>query len=402
MRPHPEPRHLFFTCLIPSLLFLHTACSNHAVPETAPTEPPSAELEHAWAFAEAITMDDKDRSRSQARVVGAMLEDGQVERSRELADRIENWRRGVVLADLMYYQTLSGTEAFPAQDLLDEARAVAAETEGWRLTRINEHIGQAKAVMGLPAEVSAIRDRFSSNPVVLGKLGAYEALALARQGKTSEALDMIQELGMDQQYDVQIWKSRGYLLLAQDGGFENEQTLSLLNEAVESAENVPGFRKQEIRMEAVKLLVDAQATEHAAKVLNDVTYAVQGLSQPANIKAPLLAKVAINWAYLNHPEKIEALHPEVMALIASEDIYDIERPSALALLAEAHAVSGNDQQALALYAQAVEEATALVNPRPRALAAVDISLSMHRGAFDSLLLENSLNKLHNSFNESGE
>jgi hypothetical protein len=107
-----------------------------------------------------------------------------------------------------------------------------------------------------------------------------------------------------------------------------------------------------------------------------------------------MAEVAISWAKQGDAERVRVLEPLILSLIDSDDMQNIERPAALALIAEANGLAGNRDRALELYKMALERSLELVNPRPRALAAVSVCLSLQRSGLETATLEESLKRLH--------
>jgi hypothetical protein len=339
-------------------------------------------------------MDDKDRNKARAEVAGAMLFDGHPERAKEMADGIEDWRRGAIYADMVVYQVLHGLSRFDNEALLDAASRVADENIEWRMVRVHEHIAMAKAVQGKTEEVEAIRTRFEIDNAVRGKLGAYLALAKARTGMEKEALTELERLGGETLFDINIWNVQGLLLLAREGGGPEESRLNALEAAWAAADKVPGFKKHQIKMQVIEAWGAAGKTEQTMAAMEDVDSAVVGLGHPAHIKAPLMAEVAISWAKQGDAERVRVLEPLILSLIDSDDMQNIERPAALALIAEANGLAGNRDRALELYKMALERSLELVNPRPRALAAVSVCLSLQRSGLGTAELEESLKRLH--------
>jgi hypothetical protein len=280
-----------------------------------------------------------------------------------------------------------------ATEYRNEARRIASVTEGWQKDHVLMAVAQVDAMTGNSLGFTGAQDLFRGNRDYLGQLAAHDALRRAREGSVDEAFGALDALAEQSYYDIKTWRAQGFLNLIEFADLTGSDREKALQSAWDAAALVPGWKQWELQLEVIDLLTP----EAARPRLEEVTEAVAGAPLPGHIKAPLLGYVAVRWGMMGNAERTAELVARAETIIASDDIQNIERPAALALLGEASMLAQSRAEAERLYGQALSLATELVNPRPRALAAVDIALSLDRCAFDSASCDSGLQRLLATF-----
>ena len=136
----------------------------------------------------------KDRARTQAIVLEAMLELGQPNRVLELAGRIENWRRAEMLAAVALHAARVGCDEGLVRELIARSdRNHPADIERWRHDRIDLKIAQALAEIGDLDGAVALETDFepaSQGRIVAGQVGGMDRADVDR---LLEQLDRVLE-----------------------------------------------------------------------------------------------------------------------------------------------------------------------------------------------------------------
>lgn len=143
----------------------------------------------------------------------------------------------------------------------------------------------------------------------------------------------------------------------------------------------------ELTAEAAALGARAQAQGW----LENVSSNVLNSTGPAHLKAPLVAQLATAWANLGQADRLAECDRTAEPLI--RQLQNIEQPALFAAVGEAWARLGDTQKALTYYEHALALAGVLTNSRPRAIACVDICLSLDRARLRHRQIGDSLNRL---------
>jgi predicted small lipoprotein YifL len=380
------------------LVLAFAACGRKNPPPASQDSLPPF-LERAWAFAGAIRDDAKDRDASQGKVAKAVLDAGLDDEALRLATGMDGWRKGLVLADAAFAKAIHGVPATNLFSLVEEAGLLSASAGDWQRVRIQAHMARAWAAMGQEERLVASRDRFGHDDSERGKLAAYHALAMARNGKVEPALALLQGVAGETHYDVVIDTLRGFLLVAREGKLPPDKVDGLLESAWAYGEKIPGFMRPAFRLEIVGFLVELGRVEEARNKMEEVETELLAVGIPAHVKAPLLAETGKTWGLVGSPGRLDGLLPVIRALEESPDVQNIERPAVLAAVAEALAACGKTAEAGTTFAEAIRQAAALANARPRALAAVEICLALHRSQAAAGAHAADLDRLLASFDE---
>jgi tetratricopeptide (TPR) repeat protein len=347
-------------------------------------------LAAGWRFACAITNDADDRAECQDRVALTYLSRGDADRALELGERIENWRKGVVLAEAAAHLAQTGrTKA--ALEHTAQAEAIGRDIQDWQRDRVLVRVAKTKAFLGNAENVGRLSAFYRSNQDYRGEVAAYHALALARDGQVTNALAALDELADGKGFDVSSWRANGYLLLATSGRLDGPQTSNALALAWAASETVPGTRRREIQMELTAEAVALGARAQARGWLENIASNVLNSTGPAHLKAPLAAKLAVGWAQIGQVERLADCERAAEPLI--RQLQKIEQPALFALLGEARARLGDVQKGLTYYEHSLELAGQLTNPRPRAIACVEICLSLDRARLRHRQISEGLNRL---------
>ena len=341
-------------------------------------------LEFAYEVASAIPLDPhiKDRSKSQAAVVETCLELDQPGRARRYSGQIENWRRGVALADVATHLVLEGDRE--VQYLLDlarevaEAAAVERHAQAWRVDRVRSHIAQTYLLLGKQDEADAITIGLATS-----ETGTMQE-ARARQVELQSLAGYLERLepsiaGSD--FDTRRGILAGLIVLY--GRFyEKTADRDLILETIERAwAKTPLLVRIETMMALIDETIERGDLEYAERQVADTWSMLDSVEWLPEHRVPLMGQLAALRFRAGDAERGRAEADEAFALFESdkERIVNIYRAKALRPIAEAYLAMGARDQAAKVYGTAIEEGYENPNNRPRAmdLAATCCSMATH-------------------------
>lgn len=353
-------------------------------------------LELARRFATSIRNDENDRGRSLARVADAWLERGQPDRAETVLAEPErgHWAVVAAMADVAAEWALRG-ETEKARALLSEARRCSDDLRGAGRDRALLRLARGLSALGEHEVVAATFGRFAESRDYRAEVLVLQALAWAREGRTDEALALLERAGGDAYYDSRVWRARGYTLLARTFAKDSDRFSAALPRAWAAAADVPDHQRFALRLEIVEAWAALGRAEEARARLAEWTAELPPDDSAPHIFAPILARGAAALGRLGDREAALALLQRVERLVP--DLMKIDQPGVLALAAEAWMAAGERTTALERYSRAIAVAESLVNPRPRALAGLDIALSLDRAGVTDVVTIEALERLADTF-----
>lgn len=321
----------------------------------------------------------KNRSRLQEVAASSSLALGQRRSALEQALSIEGWQRGAVLADLATVLAEGGDQenARLAIDMAqaEHDRARTEELQEWRADRVLARIGRARVTLGETLgsgdELQAI-DPAEHAPLALAQAARLDVRDFDAQLAELRRLAATGDFAM----------VRNALLVAgalHDRFYEDTERRTELAEFVTSSwRPLP----VDLQLELLTSLSEA-ATRHgdeeaarayvarAAELLAALTFTPEA-------KVPVLARVAVMHWRAGLTDRAAALLGQALAEFDAgrTRIFDVFRADTLRPLAQAHATIGEQEAALSVYRQAVEEGGANPNSRPRAEDLVETCCSL--------------------------
>jgi len=353
-------------------------------------------LELARRFAASIRNDENDRGRSLARVAAAWLERGDPDRAGALLGEEErgHWAVVAAMADIAAEWALRG-ETEKARAWLSDARRRSDDLRGAGRDRALLRLARALSALGEHDVVAATFGRFAETRDYRAEVMALQALAWARAGRTDDALALLDKAGGDSYYDSRVWRARGYAQLARQFAKDADRFSPALQRAWTAAAEVPDHQRFALRLEIAEAWAGLGHVEEARARLAEWMTELPPDDDAPHIFAPILARGAAALGRLGDREAAVRLLDRVERRVPG--LLQIEQPGVLALAGEAWLATGERPAALERYARAIAVAESLVNPRPRALAGLDIALSLDRaGVKDAAVLE-SLQRLAETF-----
>jgi hypothetical protein len=373
-------------------------------PESAPAQPdrvlPPA-LARAWAFASAIENDDKDRGKYREKVVQAIVETGDLPAAAAFAEKIENWRRGVAFADIaLEMMKVQDVQTNAVRDLLVRANLEMIRAEDWRRDRIRMHMAQVWAMSGEQTKIEALQTLYVEADEV-ARIEMSRAIGEARAGDLAAALRRLDAMAEKPTYYDVLWRVEAYRFLADVTENKDDDLTGLFERAWDAAEAIPGYRREEIRLDMLAQMVSRSvAADAVAAWLEEVAGRVKTPGLPGHIQGMLLGQTARVYGVRKDPDAVQALL-DLAEPLMDEGMMAFERPEIRSMFAEAFALAGDAARAKTQFAAALDTTVHLVNPRPRAIAATEICLAMQRGGADPADFAEALDALERSFGEAG-
>lgn len=330
----------------------------------------------AFAFASAISTNDiVDQAAAQEKVLRDLIAAGDLERVRQLAPVIPNWRQGVVWAELAGALVGRGrtNEAGLALQKAYEIRQ--SYRGGWESDRIGAHMAMAYAAhgewginlaigAGLPVEESV-------------KTHTAHARQLVRTGQFPEARKILETLAASVEFDVLTVLLDGYLDILRSPGLTNAVDRQWILTGTRAVlMKLPLLRRMEVMDRVAREFVAIGERDVALALLEPYQSALRWAADSARYRAPAWARLAGVWRELGQSERsAECLK---MAREVALSGNPMDRPTACAEVAVILAGLGECHAADAIWAGGLEVASGFVNARPRAMALADLCRSLGR------------------------
>jgi hypothetical protein len=343
------------------------------------TKTPGDPLAWAFRFASAIVSDPKDMGKAQEAVVWDYTSSQRWEEAEAAAAQVEGWRRGTAYADLATALAKAGKKD-QARAMIAKAEAHRATVEGWQNPRIAAHVANAYAALGDVEKANTLARAVAIEDAqqYAGRAAATKASGLAAQGNAEAAeAELAQFKGTSDIEDL-WWRMVGYVEIARQTTLPKEKRLEALGDARKAAASIPGWKRAEA-LESIAEAYDALGAKAEAKsAVAEAESIVTPLPDTMPIKAALLSNCARTYGKVGDKESARRLLGLAETCAASAQ--PIDRPTVYANTAASFASVGEKERAKQLFGKALDEATGLVNARPRALAVVEICRSMSKAS----------------------
>jgi tetratricopeptide (TPR) repeat protein len=337
-------------------------------------------LHYAFRFASAIETDPKDRAKAQELVVTEYMRAGALDEAREKAASIEGWRRGAVYADLAALLAKRG-RIDEARSLVAKAQEIRAGVTGWEGPRILAHIGTALAALGDQNALSGITsDLTAADPVqYTGRATAALAASDAARGELGQALQKLDSLQGNSDFEMAWWRTAGYLDVGRQEKLFEAERLKALDAGAQAAEGIAGWKRAEALESLAEEYQRLGRRDRAERSLRSAQAAL-GSSAASGGQAALLSNLAEAWAKLGEPKRAIRLLKQAESAVG--DAMLIDRPGIYANLASSYRRAGDAVEAGRLYERALDDAARLENARPRALAVAAVCRQMGRNGVE--------------------
>ena len=331
----------------------------------------------------------KNRSRAQESVVAGCLQLGQCQLAHDLAARIDDWRRGVCLADLAVH-LIEHDAAAAAAPLLEQAQKIAdtpeQDPQAWRRDRIRARVAAAHLLLGTEAKV-----KDWSAGIVASELAVLDATRM--RNVVAADLDplLVKFDGVLAAGNFEaVCSTLGACVVLFDRFYTDAAVRTKLETRV-----LTGYDKLPIPM---RLEMVVQLVETALR-RGDPPTAQRLLVQAQHLLARTLrlAEEEVAWrgriaGLRGRAGELAAGRADAAAALARfvecrDRIVDIYRAGALRPVAAAFLFAGDAEEAGKVYRRAVEDGVHNPNSRPRAedLAATCVAMAVAGFDVDSEL-----------------
>lgn len=352
-------------------------------------------LRFAFEVATLIPRDPhvKDRSRAQEAVVLDAIGTGRLELAADLVERMDGWRRGTAYADVAFALAGVNPDDPRIRRQLKLASNLAETAEGWRQDRIRMAVARTHARLGESAEAARIARGIAEEEV--GKIDAARA---AFEGGP----EMDAETFAARQAELATVVASGNFdlvrsaLEAQVAFFRRFHADTERRDAIETAiregwAKVPHSIRIDLLLEMSAIAAAAGDRENARRFATDARAILDAHRWVAESEVPILGRIAKSLATAGEAAAARetlARANEIYTL-RSREIYDIYRADATRPVAEAWVAIGDEDEARAAYARALEVGVENPNARPRAIDLAATARSMATCGFqpDEEMLE---------------
>jgi hypothetical protein len=321
----------------------------------------------------------KNRARAQETVVAACLGLDQPKLAQELAARIDDWRRGICLADLALYCLEHGRiDAVPP--LLEAADRIAeqakSDTQSWHRDRIRARIGQAHLRLGRHQQANEY-----VSGVAPADLGTFDSAAARLADPVDfaaqvKAIDTVIAAG-------NFEPIRNVLQVCVDlydrYHDDEERRAQVETRALNGYDRLPVAVRLDLIAQLVDVALRHEDVASAKRFLDQADKLLEHPAMPVEDELATRARFAKLRGKVGEPAKGRTAAGAAVARFYGERdrIVDIDRGIALRPLAAAFAELGDKAEAKRVFLAAIEEGLHNPNSRPRAedLAAVCVAMA---------------------------
>ena len=344
-------------------------------------------LEMAFRVASRIPVNPhvSDRSKAQYEVLQNYLALGLIEEAAKMANKIINWRRGILYTDAAEYYARRKDE-----EKMNEYLALASEfadsiegfNAGWQKQRVIGRIATVLAIAGLfeKAKEMTLKD---PGTATLG-VREEELVRIHARGNHEEAMKELKVMEDSKHWEVHECVAKVYLRilksLGKDAAPERSNTIRDRFYAV--VKKLPALKQlplycsfSRIAFEIDRKDLGKEALDTVEGDLNrrklDATFDIANLVELANVYDKVVGESKIAESTLNRAKEL---------LSKSEFLPSMKRVNANLALAVGYAGHANRQQAWHYFRQALKIANEQKNGRPRALAVADVCTAIARSS----------------------
>lgn len=341
-------------------------------------------LELGFDAATAIPTDPhiKDRSKAQQATVETCFQLDQPARALGCIMQIDNWRRGIGLADYAAWCADHDATAI-AEQYLKQAEGIcrAAHLADWRRGEIRLSIARAYARLG-DADRAA---RFEQgNEAYQQGRGDTVRAELADDGEFQKHMTEADRLIALGDFEVTRNVLKTYASLF-DRFYADADRRVMIESKIHAAwGKLPLFVRIDTLLALCESAIAHGDAAGALRLVDEAQQIADEAEWPAEYHVPLMGRLAVHRARAGDTAKARDQAAIALAVFdqAKASIFDIDRAEALVPVAEAYAAADDRDAALATYRLALDHAILNPNSRPRAEDLALICRSMAAGAVE--------------------
>ena len=306
----------------------------------------------------------KVRTRLQRDTAVAALDLGMLDLGTRMAGRIDDWRRGEVLAIAAQAFARAGNRE-AARNCLATAIGTVASSDGWMRERLITEIGVAYAVLG---EVDEARRYGALVPTELTGRVETELASRATPEEIDRQCDAFDQAIATRSLDVVRSGVDGYFAVLQRPSDDPSRRARAETAIRATLAELP----PELRLEAtIRLAVAVGAAgrlDDARRDLADAERQFRSLNLAPDTSGPLARDLAIGFVKVGDAAHARALLLELLGAYerSPTDFVDIERADYLRAIAEALRQAGDAAGAARTWVLALDAGAVNPNGRPRA------------------------------------
>ena len=298
----------------------------------------------------------KDRSRTQQAVIEACLKLDQPLLATRLADRIDNWRRGLSYANVAYYLATNGHDRQLVQKGLDLAELIAQlnHPQQWHADRIRSKINQTN---------------FLINQAENGHLAAASSTPPAdNDDKLNSQIKIYDDLAALGGHETTLNAISGYTDIF-TRYYDNWQYREMMPEKIRFAwTKTPISIRLEILARLAQTASDHHDQQMSLELLNESQTYIDNYQWPHDKYIIESAKLLTLRFRSMEDSQLTGKVDELLSFYEThrESIVSIYRTEALLPIAEAYQTMKQSDKALIVYKKTLEESVINPNSRPRA------------------------------------
>ncbi len=319
----------------------------------------------------------KNRSRAQEKVIDALIDLEQISLAQRYTEEVANWRRGLLYAKIaLFYAEKKDSEK--AVHYLESAKPFIEDAEDWRRDRIRRTISQTYKMLGDESSASS----FSSGlePSEARKLVKTD-LMISSDRDFDEQFSQMSALIDTKNFDDMLGGLDGLRYLYSENCSSAERRKLIENKVEVAVENFPVFLRLEQWTELARIAKQQGQLEAARNLARKNLEIFEKYTWKPDDEIKWLGRISALYAEVENISEARELADRAMIFYSKNvsDIYDIFRADALIEVAEAYAETGDREESLEVYREALKQSVQNPNARPTTddLVAICVSLSIN-------------------------
>ncbi|MBI1335804.1 MAG: hypothetical protein GC164_02450 [Phycisphaera sp.] len=321
----------------------------------------------------------KTRSRMQYLVTQACLQLGQTQPVEKSLLKIENWRRGSVMADLAIYRLQHGSHE-GVEKLIQDAQVISlAADQDWRKSEIVSKCVKARILLGQKEQ--AIKDQTDAiEPMHQGGVASDMATKPGEDSYRAQMQALASVTGNLTVFDTVMSAMGSYLEIYRANYHDDQRRKEIEEQVLGKFEAIPLIKQIDILLEMSAVCAQSGDPAHGLGFVNQAQVKIDSVAWDTEYYIPMIGRLAGARARCGDVDKAREQADAMVRMFDEKhgDIMTFDQAGALRPVAESYLQMSDPGRSLEVYRKVIEVGAINPNARCRAedLVATCLSLAL--------------------------
>jgi hypothetical protein len=348
----------------------------------------TASLEWGFKFATAIPVKPHivDRSKAQYSILKSYIDIDKPETAIRLAEKIDDWRRCLIYADLAYYFAENNSKE-KAELCLKRAgeceNLLEGHNAGWQKDRTLKRMAEVQVITGQWDSIDESGTELSTESAESTKAMMYGRLSGPES--YSKSMDQLRALETSEHLEVKRDVALSYISILNQLGKDasDDQCDTLKTRVASVTDMLPLLVKHDILCKLSRTAFETGHWDTGRDVFDEALENLNKREKNARYDVPSLSELARIWRRAGgEPERSESLLREAEALLKKSSLKSTDLARTMSSLALGFGIQGDEEKAWTCFSKALQAAASQVNARPRAMAVTAICNDMAQSGME--------------------